>query len=85
MFRTGIHAGRTSLVYAPNCFAIEIKNPRLTVQCLEQMMNDYRIIGCLIPLGKFQIISGEQFLNLMVLDEEEGFVADCGLPNQIHG
>lgn len=86
LLRAGSNAGRTSLVCMPNCFAIEITDPRLTKQTLEQMINDYRLMGCLEPQGPHHIINGEQFLPLSVDIDEYGIMsAHCDRADQIHG
>lgn len=86
LLRAGPHAGRTSLVKLPNCFAIEITDPKLSVQKLEQMISDFRLLGCLRPQGHHQIINGEQFLDLMVEVDELGMMnAHCEMPKFDHG
>ena len=85
VFRFGQRAGMTSMVHLPNCFAIEIKDPRLTVQILEQMIHEYKEMGCLKPQGPNKILNGEQFLPLMVDIDEYGMMsAYCDKPNLTH-
>jgi hypothetical protein len=86
IMRAGPHAGRTSLVSVPNAFAVEIKNPKLSKYKLEQMISEYRQMGCLNPQGAHHIINGEQFLPLMVdMDEYGIFSAHCDKADQLHG
>lgn len=85
LFRAGPKSGMTSFTPVPNCFAIEIKDPRLTKQRLEQMLSDYRLMGCLEPAGPHKIINGEHFLPLLVDVDEYGIMAaHCNRADQIH-
>ncbi len=86
LLRAGAQAGLTSYAHVPNSFAIEITEPRLTIQKLEQMINDYRLLGCLEPSGPHKIINGEHFLPLLVDIDEYGIMsAHCSRADQIHG
>ncbi len=86
MIRSGDNAGMTSLVSTPRCWSFTIKDKRLTVQALEQLLYEAVQSKILCPTGESRSIHSEDFLKLEV-DVTE-FVEVCLLntsPSQEHG
>ena len=86
MIRSGENAGMTSLVSIPRSWSFTIKDKRLTVRVLEQLLYEAVNGKILRPSGESNAIHGEDFLKLEV--EVTEFV-DIRLvnttPDQDHG
>ena len=82
---SGYYVGNLSPTWANNCFAIAIKDRKVTAKQVEYMLTEFRAIGCLKP-SPCGLISGEQLLKLNVDIDANGVIrVDCGQPSEIHG
>jgi hypothetical protein len=66
MIRSGENAGMTSLVSTPRCWSFTIKDKRLSVQVLEQILYEAVAGRILVPSGGSRSIHSEDFLKLEV-------------------
>ena len=81
----GPYAGTISPTWTNNCFAVTIKDRKVTAQQVEYMLTEFRAIGCLKPAPN-GLIMGEHFLKLSVDIDANGVIrVDCGEPSEIHG
>jgi hypothetical protein len=82
---SGPYAGTISPTWSGNCFAVTIKDRKVTAKQVEFMLTEFRAIGCLKP-APHGLISGEHFLKLSVDIDANGVIrVDCGEPAASHG
>lgn len=82
---SGPYAGTISPTWSNNCFAVTIKDRKVTAKQVEYILTEFRAIGCLKP-APYGYINGEHFLKLSVeIDENEVIRVDCGQPAASHG
>jgi hypothetical protein len=82
---SGPYAGTISPTWSNNCFAVVIKDRKVTAKQVEYILTEFKAIGCLKP-DPHGLISGESLLKLSVDIDENGVIrVDCGEPAAIHG